>query len=69
MTRDRHGGGSEPTNVVITLDVDTENGAPVDWVHVQGDDRDALSDIDRAIAALVKAREALVAGKQRKDPG
>jgi hypothetical protein len=69
MTRDRHGGGSEPTNVVITLDVDTENGEPVDWVHVQNEDRDALSDIDRAIAALLKAREALIAGKQRKDSG
>jgi hypothetical protein len=51
--------------VVITLDVDTENGEPVDWVHVQNEDRDALSDIDRAIAALVKAREALIAAQAR----
>jgi hypothetical protein len=67
MTTDHHGGGSEPTNVVITLDVDTENGAPVDWVHVQSDERDALSDIDRAIAALLKARETLIADQQRND--
>jgi hypothetical protein len=66
VTDDRRDGGTEFANVVIMLDADAESGAPVDWVHLQGGDRDAVADIDRAIAALTKTRQALVAGQQDK---
>ena len=68
MTNDHGDGGTEPANVVVMLDAGTENGAPVDWVHLQGGGRDAIADIDRAIAALTKTRQALVAGQQDKAP-
>ena len=64
MTGDRRDGGTGPANVVIMLDGVAENGARVDWVHLQGDDRDELDDVDRAIEALTATRKALVAERQ-----